>query len=96
MMNIDPNVEPIVPVPQSERMAEKRSEAVRESNAQEDPTRVQLSDVAKDFSKAVQQLKAEEQVRPDMVNRGKDILDNWKKPSDDEVDTIINGIFDEA
>ena len=95
-MNIEGKIEPIVQMPQVERLSDKRSEAAKEpSNVQEDPTRVQISDVARDFSKAVQQLKADEQVRPEEVERGKEILKAWTEPTDEQVDVIINKLVDE-
>ena len=95
-MTFEPNITPINPVPVTERLNAQRSEPVRESNAQEDPTRVQISDVAKDFSKAVQQLKAEEALRPDEVERGRSILKNWSSLSDEQVDVILNKVGEEA
>ena len=96
-MNIDGKIDPIVALPQMDRLKEKRPDSSKESsNVQEDPARVKLSELARDYSKAVQRLKEDEEIRPEEVDRGKAIIKNWEPPTDEEVDVIINKVIDEV
>ncbi len=62
----------------------------------ESATSVQVSAMAKNFSNALKILENEESVRPEMVEKGKDIIKNWQSPSDTEVDNIISNILREV
>lgn len=97
MINIDPqrNIENLQPVPQVDKVQQRRSDAVRDSNVRQDPATVQISDMGKDFSKAVQKLAQEEEIRPEMLERGRQVLEMWSEPSDAEVDVIANNMVEE-
>ena len=96
MMNIDGNIHPSSQVGSVESIIPKQeSQDNKGDNVQQDPARLELSDMAKNFSKAVQHLKEAEEPRPEELAQGKEIVSNWQQPTDQEIDIIINDLFTE-
>lgn len=96
-MNINGEIDPLRQAHQIadvERAEARPDDDQKASNARRDPARLELSDMAKDFSKAVQMLDDQEQVRPDEVERGRELVDNFQPPADEDIDQILDGILE--
>ena len=74
---------------------DKQSSEHLESNASHEGSRLHLSDLAKDFSKAVQQLDEKESIRENRVAEARNSLENFS-PTDEEIDVIMNKLVPEV
>ena len=59
-------------------------------------TNVQVSPMARNFSKALKMLDQEEEARPEMVEKGREILKNWQPPTDKQVEHILSELLHEV
>lgn len=97
MININPiNVDGVQPLNSIDKtQIQRNNDAIRDTNVRENAVTVKISDLAKDFSKAVQELAQEEEIRPEMVEKGRQLMELWTEPSSSEVDVIINNMTSE-
>ena len=61
----------------------------RQINKTSAPATVQVSSMAKNFSRALTMLEKENVPRPDAVEKGKESIKNWQDLSDDQIDKIM-------
>lgn len=59
------------------------------------PTRVEISPLAKDLAQASGLLEEAETIRPEMVERGKEILARWDSLDDKQLDNIASSLLEE-
>ena len=95
MVEFDPKIEPVVSVPQAEQLTTQKSPEAQETHVAEEPARLKISDQAKDYSKAVQQLEEAEEPRADVIANAKQKIAEWQDLTDDQIDVITNKLVDE-
>ena len=61
-----------------------------------DGDKVSLSPLSKGLAKALSMRGQEEQVRPDAVARGKELVSQWQDPSDEQIDKIAQSLLSEV
>ena len=93
-MQIDPGNSPqIDSLKESQVKGSKKESTVSNGNS---PSAVlNLSDSAQKLQDQIKTMDSSEEVRPDAVAEAKAELENWKGLSDDQVDHIMNRMFDE-
>ena len=57
------------------------------------PAKVQVSSMAKHFSRALTMLEKENAPRPDVVEKGKETIKNWQDLSDEQIDKIMTNMM---
>ena len=84
-----------LPVDNVVKVEKEARENVGSNAASDSSARLELSDLAKDFSKAVQKLEKEEEVRPDKLEEARAALRDFS-PTDEQIDVILNKIIPET
>lgn len=57
--------------------------------------KLNLSNEAQSFNKALKLADSEELVRTDIVEKAKDILENWQEPNDEQLNIMFQGILED-
>jgi hypothetical protein len=96
-MNIDPTQisPPAVPLKSETTTEKKNSATTTASNSNPSAAVLKLSNSAQNIKSKSDGMAAYEDVRQDLVNEAKAELDNWDGISDDQVDSIMDKMFNE-
>ena len=70
-------------------------ENVQKNSGSGRATNVQVSPMARNFSKALKMLDQEE-ARPEMIEKGREILKNWQPQTDKQVEHILSELLHEV
>ena len=94
-MRIGPQLPNLDPTRQGQAVRRQYGAHTPHSKKTDAPTTVTISPLARDMAKAAALLEQAETARPDQVERGRDLMQNWQGLNDQQLDKIAGSLLDE-